>query len=383
MPLSNQLSSSGPTVYIPPSTMPRERPETEDSPLPPPVRYFRMGGGDGHKTSQGNMFHGGLWMQSTSWPPPGTKMQSFFLGRRRLDRSSPAPPVRREHSEGGEHGRIGEHHNRQPQGEAPSQPHWHSVFPPPTMISSLDDCTTFPFDPRNPCPSIGGNLFTHSNILLSGAYNQVERKDMFLCSPPFLPLSSRRDVCVFRTDVLTSPLDVTGMPIAHLYISSTAVDTDFTVKLIDEYPASLDYPQGFAMQITHGIKRVRYRESREQSRLMTPGKVYRITVEMYPTSNLFNVGHRLRLDVSSSNFPHFDINMNTADPFESKRYVIAENSVYHNKQFPSTLELPIQTKSVVGYGAMDEVWLAKQMGLQRKAKLWVSNQPNNPTTFRW
>lgn len=154
------------------------------------------------------------------------------------------------------------------------------------------------------------NVYSNA-VLLAGAFNQVERADMFLCNKPGFPLSSRHDVVVFRTEPLQEKLDVTGMPIVKLFISSSAVDTDFTAKLIDEYPPSNDYPFGFAMQITHGIRRCRYRESREYAKLMEPGKVYEVTIELYPTSNLFSKGHRLRLDISSSNFPHFDINPNT------------------------------------------------------------------------
>jgi len=367
------LSLSGPTIYIPPSTLPRDRIEPL-LPLPPPVRYFRMGGGDGHKTSQGNMFHGGVWMQATSWPPPGTKNSLFYLTRSglELDRyeklnsaahprilvnssSSSALISQARRNEVGEHGRIGERGPSEGEGEHETplnvgpllaQP-WDAPFPAPALLRSLGASTTFPFDPRNPCPTIGGNVFSHHNILLSGAYNQVERKDMFLCQPPYLPLSSRRDVCVFRSAPLTSRLEVTGMPLVHLFIASTAVDTDFTAKFIDEYPPSSDYPQGFAMQITHGIRRVSYRESREHAVLMEPGKVYRICIELYPTSNMFGVGHRLRLDISSSNFPHFDVNMNTGDPFESKRYVVAENTVFHIAEYPSVLELPVQTRSAL------------------------------------
>lgn len=162
------------------------------------------------------------------------------------------------------------------------------AFPPPDLLHRLDHSTTFPYDPRNPCPTIGGNLFGYRDILLAGAYNQHERADMFLCSPPYLPLSSRRDVIVFRTAPLQQRLDITGTVVCVLYVSSTAVDTDFTVKLIDEYPPSMDYPHGFAMQVTHGIQRMKYRESREKATLMEAGKVYRVEVTMYPTSNLFS-----------------------------------------------------------------------------------------------
>ena len=412
--------TSGPSLYIPPSMVPRQHVEPF-LPLPPAVRYFRMGGGDGHKTSQGNMFHGGVWMQAATWPPAGTKLVNYFLTRRGLDtheeehkeaerasssNSSVGGASRRAgmtRASGGERrgegaverGRIGEkrevwtadrsdgdssaHDQPQTPSSSNSTGDLHSLslpsptplttsqsssslssslaslslasqpftpaFPPTDILHQLDHSTTFPYDPRNPCPTIGGNLFGYRNILMGGAYDQHERADMFLCSPPYLPLSSRRDVTVFRTQPLQQRLDITGSPVCVLYVSSTAVDTDFTVKLIDEYPPSMDYPHGFAMQVTHGIQRMKYRESRERATLMEPGKVYRVEVCMYPTSNLFSKGHCLRLDVSSSNFPHFDVNMNTADEFESRRYVIAENTVYHTAAFPSALVLPVQTRT--------------------------------------
>ena len=261
------------------------------------------------------MFHGGVWMQAASWPPAGTRYVQYHLGRRTLteegagggasggEGAKPRPPrnIQRQSSgvvrgEGAvERGRIGEKREawqERPEGEpdegspAPFTP----AFPAPGLLHSLDASTTFPYDPRNPCPSIGGNVFGYQNILMAGAYDQHERADHFLCSPPYLPLSSRRDVVVFRTAPLAAKLDITGTPVVVLYVASTAVDTDFTVKLIDEYPPSMDYPQGFAMQVTHGIQRVRYRESREKATFMEPGKVYRVEVTMYPTSNLFSKG---------------------------------------------------------------------------------------------
>ena len=356
--------TSGPSLYIPPSMAPRQHIEPQ-LPLPPPVRYFRMGGGDGHKTSQGNMFHGGVWMQAATWPPAGTRHISYYLTRRGLEareeehkdaEKSGGSGSRRSggtRSSGGEkrgegaveRGRIGDkreawtvdrsdgdttpHEQHTPSsgggGDALSLPAlslpsptpltpsnsssslsatlatlsitpqpFTPTFPPADILHRLDHSTTFPYDPRNPCPTIGGNLFGYHTILMAGAYDQHERSDMFLCSPPFLPLSSRRDVIVFRTAPLSQRLDITGTCVCVLYVSSTAVDTDFTVKLIDEYPPSMDYPHGFAMQVTHGIQRMKYRESREKSTLMEPGKVYRAEVTMYPTSNLFSkVKHAL------------------------------------------------------------------------------------------
>ena len=96
-----------------------------------------------------------------------------------------------------------------------------------------------------------------------------------------------------------------------MWIASNCPDTDFTIKLIDVYPPNEDYPEGYAMNLTDGILRCRYRDSWEKPALMVAGQVYRITVSAFATSNLFKRGHRIRLDVSSSNFPHFDLNLNT------------------------------------------------------------------------
>lgn len=197
--------------------------------------------------------------------------------------------------------------------------------PPASILSDPLSVSSYDYDPHDPCPSIGGNVFSHGNVLMAGAYNQVEHPNHFLCKRPYLPLSSRRDVLVFRTPVLKSNLDVTGMPVVKLIVSTSALDTDFTAKLIDEYPPSLSYPSGYAMQITHGIRRCRFRDSRTEAKLMTPGECVEITIELYPTSNLFVKGHRLRLDISSSNFPHFDINMNSGDEFENQRVIVATN----------------------------------------------------------
>ena len=130
---------------------------------------------------------------------------------------------------------------------------------------------------------------------------------------PFKPLAERPDVLVFRTEPLARDMEITGPFTAHLWISSNCPDTDFTVKLIDCYPPSADYPNGFAMNITDGILRVRYRDSWEAPALMTPGQVYAVSIEPFPSSNLFKAGHRVRVDISSSNFPHFDVNPNTGD----------------------------------------------------------------------
>jgi putative CocE/NonD family hydrolase len=201
---------------------------------------------------------------------------------------------------------------------------------------------TYMSDPRHPVPTLGGNMTRNENILWPGAYDQRERPDFFLCEPPYLPLAARPDVLVYRTAPLSEELEITGTVIARLWVSSSAPDTDFTVKLVDEYPRNEDYPLGFAMNVTHGIIRCRYRNSRTRAERMEPGAIYPVEIVCYPTSNRFQVGHRIRLDIASSNYPHFDVNTNTGDPFgASQRTIVAENTVYHDRAHPSQVVLPI------------------------------------------
>ena len=156
------------------------------------------------------------------------------------------------------------------------------------------------------------------------------------------PLSERPDVLVFQTPPLTDDVEVTGPIEVKLWVSSNCPDTDFTAKLIDVYPPNPDYPEGFAMNLVDGILRVRYRDSWEKPSLMTPGRVYAIRIDAFPTSNLFKRGHRIRIDISSSNFPHFDVNPNTGEP-EGKALSsrIATNRVYIDAAHPSHVILPI------------------------------------------
>ena len=127
-----------------------------------------------------------------------------------------------------------------------------------------------------------------------------------------------------------------------IWVSSSAVDTDFTARLIDVYPPSEDYPDGYALNLADGIVRARYRNCREKPEFMTPGEVYALTIELQPTSNLFKTGHRIRLDISSSNFPQFDINPNTGGPLgKDRRIITANNTVYHDADHPSQIELPV------------------------------------------
>jgi putative CocE/NonD family hydrolase len=155
-------------------------------------------------------------------------------------------------------------------------------------------------------------------------------------------VAARPDVLVFETEPLGEDVEVTGAIEANLWISSDAPDTDFTFKLIDVYPPNEDFPEGFALNLTDGILRCRYRDSWESPTPLTPGQVYAIKVEAFPTSNLFKRGHRIRVDVSSSNFPHFDVNPNTGAP-EGKGLTrrLAKNTLYVDARRPSNVALPV------------------------------------------
>lgn len=147
---------------------------------------------------------------------------------------------------------------------------------------------------------------------------------------------------MFQTEPLEEDIEVTGEITVKLWISSSAPDTDFTAKLIDVYPASADFPGGFDLLIGDGIIRARFRESLSTEKLMQPGEVYPVTIKLYPTSNIFKKGHRIRLDVSSSNFPRFDLNPNTGEPLNDNRRVqTAVNTVHHDRQRPSHILLPV------------------------------------------
>ena len=147
---------------------------------------------------------------------------------------------------------------------------------------------------------------------------------------------TRSDVLVYSTPPLEQDLEVTGPVQLELFAKSSAVDTDFTAKLLDVGP------DGFAQNLTEGIVRARYRNSQEKSELMNPGQIYKFTVDLWATANVFRKGHRLRLEVSSSNFPRFDKNLNTGENASvGGKPVPATNTIYHDAEHPSALILPI------------------------------------------
>jgi len=155
-------------------------------------------------------------------------------------------------------------------------------------------------------------------------------------------IAERPDVLVFTTPPLDQDLEIVGPVTVRLWIASDAPDTDFTAKLLDVYPPSGDYAHGFAMNLTEGLLRVRYRDSWERPALMMPGEAYTIEIALFPIANRFCRGHRLRLDISSSNFPHFDVNPNSGEPEGSWEHPrIAQNRVFVDAGRPSHIVLPV------------------------------------------
>jgi len=150
------------------------------------------------------------------------------------------------------------------------------------------------------------------------------------------PVENRPDVILFTSPVLSEPIEVTGRVKVRLWASSSARDTDFTAKLTDVYP------DGRSIIVVDGIIRARHRNSLEREELLTPGEIYEFEIDLWSTSIVFNKGHRIRVAISSSNYPRFDPNPNTGEPFRaSERTVIATNTIYHDRAHPSHILLPI------------------------------------------
>ena len=262
-----------------------------------PVKVFIMGGGSGTKNEAGRMDHGGAWRGFSDWPPAEAEVRPFYLASDGLLATDPAPST-----------------------------------------SRID----YRFDPLKPVPTIGGAISSGEPVMRGGAYDQRESAEIFGCTAPYLPLSSRPDVLTFETPALDQDITVCGPIILRLWVSSDALDTDFTMKVIDVHPPSADYAQGYAMIVTDGILRMRYRHSMAAPKLMTPGDRYAIEIEAFPTANRFLKGHRVRLDVSSSNFPKFDVNPNAGEAEgQSRQARVAINTVLHGGDTPSALLLPV------------------------------------------
>jgi putative CocE/NonD family hydrolase len=176
----------------------------------------------------------------------------------------------------------------------------------------------------NPVASYGGNVCCTGNAVNGGAFDQ--RK-----------MEARPDILVYSSEPLKEGIEISGPIEITLYVSSDAKDTDFTVKLIDVYPDGRSY------NLDETIQRMRYREGYEKSPVwMEKDKVYKVTFQPLTTSNFFDTGHRIRIEVSSSNFPRFDRNLNTGGKnFDESKGVVAHNAIHHSRQHPSEVKLTV------------------------------------------
>ena len=228
------------------------------------------------------------WQTSDTWPPAGAQPVTFYL------------------SSGGKANTMN--------GDGAL-----TTTPP-----EADRPDAFTYDPMNPVTSYGGNVCCTGNAIQAGAFDQ--RK-----------METREDILVYTSEPFKVGTELTGPITPTLYVSSDAKDTDFTVKILDVYP------DGRAYNLDESIQRMRYRDGYEKPPVwMESGKIYTVTLQPLNTSNYFAAGHRLRIEVSSSNFPRFDRNLNTGgNNYDEAKGVVAHNRVHHSKQFPSQITVTV------------------------------------------
>jgi hypothetical protein len=262
----------------------------------PPVRLYVMGGGDGRKTPEGRIFVGGKWRDEQEWPLARTVYTPYYL------------------QAGGKLGPV-----------KPGQA----------------EPVSYLFDPANPVPTLGGNISSQGPLAFQGAADQKCRTGYWLCRDQ-LPLGARSDVVVFQTEPLAEDLEVTGPLKVKLWAATDGLDTDFTAKLVDVYPPNASFPAGVELLVGDSIVRARYRKGLERAVMMTPGVAEEFNLELYPTSLVFQKGHRIRVDISSSNFPRFDVNPNTGEPLNGNRGKrVARNTIYLDGEHASHILLPV------------------------------------------
>jgi hypothetical protein len=185
----------------------------------------------------------------------------------------------------------------------------------------------FAYDPMHPVLSHGGNVCCQGNAVGAGAMDQRETE-------------ARQDVLVFTSEPFDQAVEVSGPITPTLYVASDAKDTDFSIKILDVYP------DGRAYNLDESIQRMRYRNGYDKPLVwMEDGKVTKVTFQPLNTSNLFEKGHRLRIEISSSNFPRFDRNLNTGGHnYDETKAVVAHNSVHHSAQYPSAVTFTVVRK---------------------------------------
>lgn len=227
------------------------------------------------------------WQSADTWPPKGAVMTDFYLTS------------------------AGKANTRNGDGQLVSK------------ASGKDMPDTFTYDPENPVTSYGGNVCCTGNAVQGGAFDQSQ-------------MELRNDILVYTSEPLKEGIEVSGFIESMLYLSSDVKDTDVTIKLIDVYP------DGKAYNLDETIQRVRYREGYDKEVFMEKGKVYPVKMTPMSTSNYFDAGHRIRIEISSSNFPRFDRNMNTGgNNYDESKGVVAHNTIHHSKKYPSVIRIPI------------------------------------------
>ena len=230
------------------------------------------------------------WQQAESFPLPNTEVKNFFLSS------------------------AGKANSRNGDGAL-------VVLPP-----AKDNPDAFTYDPMNPVGSYGGNVCCTGNAVQGGSFDQSQ-------------MELRNDILVYTSDALTEGVEITGFIESTLFVSSTGPDTDVTIKLIDVYP------DGKAYNLDETIQRLRYREGYDKEVFMENNKVYKVELTPMVTSNYFAPGHKIRIEVSSSNFPRFERNMNTGgNNYSESKGIVVENKIHHSKQYPSVIKLPIIKK---------------------------------------
>jgi putative CocE/NonD family hydrolase len=187
---------------------------------------------------------------------------------------------------------------------------------------SQSQTDTYPYDPDQPVPTTGGNNCC-GNPTVAGPVDQR-------------PIEGRNDILVYTGEFLKEPVSIAGPVKMVLNASTDGKDTDWMIKLVDVHP------DGYAMPVSEGILRARFREGLDKIKLLKPGEIYQYEIELTPTANVFLPGHRIRIDITSSNFPQFDRNPNTGEPLgESKNVRVAKQTIYHDKGHPSYIVLPV------------------------------------------
>jgi putative CocE/NonD family hydrolase len=242
----------------------------------PRVRYYTMGSNK--------------WQQAESFPLPNTEIKDFFLSS------------------------AGKANTRNGDGAL--------LLTPP----SKDIPDAFTYDPMNPVGSYGGNVCCTGNAVQGGSFDQSQ-------------MELRNDILVYTSEQLVEGVEITGFIESTLFVSSTGLDTDVTIKLIDVYP------DGKAYNLDETIQRLRYRDGYDKEVFMEKNKVYKVDLTPMVTSNYFPAGHKIRIEVSSSNFPRFDRNLNTGgNNYDESKGIVVENKIHHSKQYPSVIKLPFIKK---------------------------------------